>query len=307
MLAREPDHARRHLVTLGFLAGFGHAHAERLDLIIPSGREDELAPRLCAIFKMLRHECDVVRLNHLPQESPNYPHLHAALKAGYRHAGVMNRHACRISRLPATWAEYEARHSSNWRNQLRRRSRAFFESGDSRASLAGDHIPGAEAMRRLGELHAMNWPEHISTFLTPVSWRFHCRLAERWLPQQRAIMPLLESGGEVIAAIYGFIERDEFFQYQMGWSPAYSRLSPGRLVIRACIEATIRRGLSVHDMLPSDYEYKRQWCHDVRWLVDLEGCNATSWRATAFHALRTFRRLFPRPTHGHPPQEASAS
>lgn len=308
MLAREPDHARRHLVALGFLAGFGEAHGERLDLIIPAGREAELAPRLCAVFKMLRHECDVVRLNHLPLESPGYPHLFAALKAGYKHAGVMNRHACRFTRLPATWEEYEARHSGTWRNQLRRRRRAFHESpAGGRTSLTGEHLSSTEAMRRLGELHAMNWPEDVSTFLTPASWRFHRRLAERWLPQQRAIMPLLESGGEVIAAIYGFIERDEFFQYQMGWSPACSRLSPGRLVIRACIEASIQRGLRVHDMLPSDYEYKRQWCPDVRWLVDLEGCNATSWRASAFHALRRLRRLFSPPQSGLRPKEENAS
>jgi CelD/BcsL family acetyltransferase involved in cellulose biosynthesis len=80
----------------------------------------------------------------------------------------------------------------------------------------------------------------------------------------------------------------------MGWEPAMAKLSPGKLVMRWCIEGSIQRGLRAHDMLPSDYEYKRQWCDSLRWLLDLEACNPTSWRAAAFYSLRTARRLLPR-------------
>jgi|GEM_PF-1809843 len=82
MLARENDRARRHLVTLAFLGGFGPAHGERLDFIVPAGHEDELTPQLCRVFTLLRDECDLVRLSFLPQESPNTPHIFAALEGG---------------------------------------------------------------------------------------------------------------------------------------------------------------------------------------------------------------------------------
>ena len=62
MLAREDDRARHYLTALTFLSGFGSAHGERLDFIVPAGSEDELSPRLCRVFKLLRSECDVVRL-----------------------------------------------------------------------------------------------------------------------------------------------------------------------------------------------------------------------------------------------------
>ena len=29
----------------------------------------------------------------------------------------------------------------------------------------------------------------------------------------------------------------------------------------------------------------------LRWLLDLEACNPASWRAAAFHTLRTARRM----------------
>lgn len=281
MLARENDLARRHLVTLAFLGGFGDAHGERLDFIVPAGREDDLAPRLCGLLTLLREECDIVRLNFLPQESANTPHILAALEKTFVRAGVLNRHPSRVITLPSSWQEIEARHSAGWRSNLRRRSKAF--------AVRHMHWP-VHAFDELCRLHACHFSAEVSSFTHPASIRFHRRLAECWMPQGRAIMPMLESGGAVVAAIYGFIERDEFFQYQMGWDDTFTRLSPGRVVLRSCIVESIRLGLRAFDMLPGDYEYKRQWSDATRWLLDLEAHNPSSWRASTFHALRAVRR-----------------
>lgn len=294
MLARENDGARRHLVALAFLAGFGPAHGERLDFIVPAGREDDLTPRLCRVFKVLRNECDLVRLNHLPEESPNTPHIIAALEESFIHASVLNRYPCHFIRLPAESAAYEGQQSGAWRSKLRRRQKAFTTQHAGIASLAGDRVSHEDGMHALAALHSHHWPADVSSFIEPVSWRFHQQLAAKWLAQGRAILPLLEADGQIIAAMYGFVERDEFFQFQMGWDPAFARLSPGKLVMRWCIECSIHRGLRRHDMLPSDYEYKRQWCDSLRWLVDLEAVSPASWRAALFHTLRAARRLLPR-------------
>ncbi len=294
MLASEPDPARKHLVTLTFLAGFGDAHGERLDLIVPAGQEKELTPQLCRVFKLLRHECDNVRLNHLPEESPNTPYLLAVLQESFSRAGVLNRQVCRFIHLPASWEDYEARHNSKWRNVLRRRRRAFTGEHAGIATQAGERMTIDEALKEFRVLHAMQWPSGVSSFTTDASWRFHQRLAAKWLPQKRAWMPLLEADGKVIAALYGFVEREQFFQFQTGWERPLAKISPGKLVIRWAIDCCIQRGLRVYDMLPSDYEYKRQWCDGARWLLDLEAFNPASWRATAFHALRAARRWLPR-------------
>lgn len=294
MLAREDDRARHHLTALTFLAGFGPAHGERLDFIVPAGSEDDLTPRLCRVFKLLRNECDVVRLNHLPEESPNTPHILAAMEESFIHAGILNRYACHYIRLPDTSESYDKRRTGAWRSKLRRRQKTFDGRHAGTVSVAGERLSHEAGMRALHDLHAMQWPSEVSSFIRPASWRFHQCLAKKWLPQNRTILPLLEADGRPIAAMYGFVERDEFFQFQMGWDPAFARLSPGKLVMRWCIECSIKRGLSTHDMLPSEYEYKRQWCDSLRWLLDVEAFSPASWRAAAFHTLRTARRLFPR-------------
>lgn len=292
MLAREQDQARRHLVTLAFLGGFGEARGERLDFIVPAGREDELAPQLCQAFKELRPECDVVRLNALPQESGNTPHILAALGDNFIRAGVLNRHGSRFITLPGTWGEIEARHSSSWRGNLRRNCRTFEKDHGGVVTMSGDHRPHLEAFERMRCLHDANLPAEASTFTTPSSLRFHRRLAGKWLPEGRAILPLLESQGIVVSAIYGFIDRGEFFLYQMGWDDTLARLSPGKMAMRWSIINAMQRHARVYDMLPGEYEYKRQWGDSTRWVLDLEAANPSSWRASVFHALRTVRRRF---------------
>jgi CelD/BcsL family acetyltransferase involved in cellulose biosynthesis len=293
MLASEPDSVRKHLVTLTFLAGFGDAHGERLDLIVPAGQEDELTPQLCRVFKLLQPECDNVRLNHLPEESPNRPQLLAVLEEAFSHAGVLNRQICRFIHLPASWKDYEARHGSKWRNSMRRGRKTFAVDHVGMDTQVGESTNIAETMKEFRVLHAMQWEEGVSSFTTEASWRFHQRLAARWLPQQRAWMPMLEADGKLVAALYGFVEREQFFHFQSGWERSLAKISPGKLVIRWAVDCCIQRGLRVFDMLPSDYEYKRQWCDGVRWLLDLEAFNPASWRATAFHTLRTLRRWLP--------------
>jgi len=304
MIASEPDSVRKHLVTLTWLAGFGEAHGERLDLIVPAGKEDELTPQLCRVFKLLRNECDNVRLNHLLEESPNRPHLLVALKDSFSHAGVLNRQICRFIHLPASWEDYEVRHSSKWRGLLRRSRRAFTAEHAGIATQVGERMTIDETMKEFRVLHAMQWAEGISSFTTEASWRFHQRLVVRWLPQQRAWMPLLEADGKLVAALYGFVEREQFFQYQSGWERSLAKISPGKLVIRWAVDCCMQRGLQVYDMLPGDYEYKRQWCDGERWQLDLEGFNPASWRATAFRALRTLRRWLPQSRKAEPISES---
>ncbi len=285
--------ARKHLRHLTFLAGVGDAHGERLDFIVPAGFEDEMTPQLCRIFSLVKHECDTVRLNHLPEESANTPHIQRALKTHFSHASVLNRNPCSYIELPATWREYEERHSSAWRSKIRRHSNTFDTLHGGVFRMGGTDTTIPQALEDLKRLHAVHWPEGISSFLTPPSWSFHQRLAARWLPANRAIIPMLVSCDRAVAVLYGFIERGEFFQYQMGWDQAFAKISIGRLIIRHSIDLSIKQGLHVHDMLPGEHPYKRHWCESSRCLLDLEAHNPASWRAHAFHAMRAARRLFP--------------
>jgi len=74
------------------------------------------------------------------------------------------------------------------------------------------------------------------------------------------INPLaLTSDGQVIAAIYGFFDKDRFWFYQSGFQPAWARFSPGSLILEFAVSEAIRHGATVFDFLRGDESYKAEW------------------------------------------------
>jgi CelD/BcsL family acetyltransferase involved in cellulose biosynthesis len=85
-------------------------------------------------------------------------------------------------------------------------------------------------------------------------------------------------------------------QYQLGWDPAYSRISLGYLAMRWSIENAMKRGFARYDFLPGDYSYKREWCEQVRYVADLECFHYLRPRAVLFQLLRSLKRHVAKPT-----------
>lgn len=284
---------REHLRVLGFLGGLGPAQGERLDFIVPRGHESELTPALCTAFKMLRREWDAVHLAKVPAESPNLPHMLRALAECGDDSGILNRHACHVVKLPESWEAFEDSRSAPWRSKFRRRWKAMVNEHETVIGLGGGDIPVQQAMRDLHDLHELNWPGGQSLFTQPEAWRFHERLALHGVPRGRVVLLTITIDGKAAAVVMGLIERDEFFQFQHGWDPAFSKISLGRLAMHAFIQYAIRRGLRTYDMLPGEFEYKAQLGNAVRHVLDIEAFNPLSLRAHLFRSLRGVKRLVP--------------
>jgi CelD/BcsL family acetyltransferase involved in cellulose biosynthesis len=295
VVGKEPEGPRRHLRQLSFINGIGPLQGERLDFLVQRGREEVLMPVLCGIFAQLGGEWDVVRLNKMPEESPNYPFVQKALSACGRDAGVLNRTECLYIQLPKTWEEYEARHSSRWRSKMRRRCQNLKEEIGGQFRLGGRDFPAAQAFDEFAKLHAMNWPEGVSSFLRGPSLRLHRELALRWLPTGQMILPCIEKEGRLIASIYGLKCGNEVLQYQLGWNPAYAKISLGVIAMRWAVEHAILAGYQHYDLLPGDHEYKRSWCDTARYVADPECFHRLRPRAVVFQLLRSLKRRVAKP------------
>lgn len=292
ILGSEREGLRRHLSHLGFIAGLGEAKGERMDLLVPAGREAELAPLLCQAIKKLAGRWQAVRLNKVPEESPNLPHLQHALRECATGTGVVTRTECACIQLMPTQAEQDAQLPAKRKRDVRRRRELFLAEPGAKEVLA----TAGEAEERLttfAKLHARHFPEGVSSFLAPRAWRFHERIGRLWLQEGRAMMACLEANGQMAGAIYGFVEGKEFMFYQVGWNPEYSRFGLGHLCIRWAVECCIQRGLKLFDMLPGSYRYKEDWAKTSRHVLDLEAYQPESLRAMLFRAVRSLKRGLP--------------
>ncbi|HYF37533.1 MAG TPA: GNAT family N-acetyltransferase, partial [Prosthecobacter sp.] len=269
VIGKEAEGARRHLRQLGFMNGLGLLQGERLDFIVRRGRESIVTPLLIGVFRECESEWDVLRLNKVPEESPNYPLLAEALAACGRDSGVLNRTECVFMDLPGRWQDYEMQHSGDWRRKMRRRWQILTEETKAQIRVAGRDYPAEQAFEEFVQLHALHWPAGVSSFLREPSLRLHRELARRWIPEGRLTLPCIEHEGRLIAGIYGLRAGNDLFQYQLGWHPDYARISLGNLAMRWSVEHAMSEGCSRYDFLPGAHDYKRSWSSHTRHVVDL--------------------------------------
>jgi CelD/BcsL family acetyltransferase involved in cellulose biosynthesis len=301
-IGRGADGTRQHLRHLGFMNGMGEVQGERLDFLVPAGREGEITPVLITIVTESRHLWDVVRLNKVPTESLNYSYLLSELRWAGSGTGVLNLTECRFIKLPSTWDEYAIRQSGNWRRKMRKRWEQISEGRQMRTVMVGkDGSAVAPAIERFFELHAMHFPEGVSSFLRPRSLKIHRQLMTKWLLDGRASLCMVEADGVFIAGIYTLKSGDEVLQYQLGWDSQYARFGLGNLAMKWAVECAIQAGARCYDLLPGDYEYKLQWCNDRRLVSDVECFHPYRPSALVFRALRTLKRRFT------PPKSAAAA
>ncbi|MDZ4288824.1 MAG: GNAT family N-acetyltransferase [Prosthecobacter sp.] len=290
VISRGDKPPRRWLRHLTWIGGMGEVLGERMDVIVPAGRETELTPRLLRCMDATHKQWDVVWLPAVPVESANLPAMKEALDRVGMGAEEVKIHPCRFTEIPKDWPAYEAARSSRWRRNLRNRWAVFIDEHGGRRGLSDTDMPHAEALDHLARLHLLQWPEGESNFLRPASWEFHRGLALEWLESGRAMLSLLIAGDRVVAAAYGLVKRGQFSLYQQGWDPEFKHLSIGNLVVHWSLETAAQRGLHTYDMLSGDSRYKAEWCPSLRHTVDLETFQPERMSAQGFRVLRQFRR-----------------
>ena len=290
VLGYDREGSRSHVKQLIFLAGGGVAQGERMDFMVPAGWEMAVTPDLCAAFEILENRWDCIRLNHIPEESPNLPFIRRAMEQAGLSAGVLNQSDCRLIQLPSSWEEYAAQRPGNWRRNMERNWRQVVRDHGARKCVAGRDAAPMEVFDRLGELHGRRYSRRESLFIQSDAWRLHRKIAEKWIWTGQAVLTYIETDLGISAAVYGFVERGEFFMFQLGWDPAFARYSLGRWAVNWSIEHSIDHHLETYDLLPGEFRYKSELSDETRRLLDLETFHSANANASLFRKMRDVRR-----------------
>ena len=163
-------------------------------------------------------------------------------------------------RLPATWDEYLAARSRNFREQLRRREAGLRREGDVATRLA-DATTLDRDLDALFALHRARWGSTPTDFGdTP----FHRELAREALGRGWLRLWLLELDGRPIAAWHGFQVGTVCSYYQAGRDPGFERHSIGYLLMAHSIHAAIAEGATEYRFGRGDEAFKARFAsHDL--------------------------------------------
>jgi CelD/BcsL family acetyltransferase involved in cellulose biosynthesis len=165
-----------------------------------------------------------------------------------------------------SWDEYLAGRSRQLRNQLGRKLRSLRKEHDVRFRRTRrlEEVPAD--LLTLFRLHDARWAERpeSSALADPEIRTFHLEFASAAFERGWLRLYAMEVDGAPIAALYGWLIGGRWSYYQAGFDPAWSRHSPGFLLLGETIREAIEEGASEYDMLRGDEAFKRRFATSSR-------------------------------------------
>ncbi len=199
---------------------------------------------------------DTCDLQDLPPESPL---LRAQIPDSLL-SEVCPQHTCSAAPLPDTVEAFRAGLPHGLKRNLRRYASQLKAAGSVSFETA-DESNYQSFIDALFALHQSRWAiKNGKGMLEGSSMeRFHRRAAENLWKQGLVRLHGLRLSGTLIAVVYAFVHRQRAYCYLGGFDPAFSKFSPGALIMAYVIEQAIREGVSVLDFLRGEESYKADW------------------------------------------------
>jgi CelD/BcsL family acetyltransferase involved in cellulose biosynthesis len=164
-----------------------------------------------------------------------------------------------------TWETLLSSMSRNLRGQIGRKLRALEREHEVRFRQTLDPADVPSDMARLFALHHERWRTRGGTFLDDERARaFHADFAAASLERGWLRLWSLDVDGEAIAVWYGWHIGGRYLYYQAGFDPAWSRHSPGLLLLAHTIRSAVEEGATEYDMLLGDEPYKSRFATRAR-------------------------------------------
>lgn len=256
--------------VLCFVGSDGPQGGSYMDLIAAP----ELAGRAhLAVLGHLRdhiREFSYISLNRVAIDDPGYNHWSAAALECDLHTTVDLRRRTVWSPLPPTYDEYVAAvPNKRWRQRMRNFPGALkrdFPSARFVDRAAETPLDGVLAdLRRLQEAR---WEEGSTYWQRPGFPAYIQRLTGTLQSAGRLRAIFLMIDDKPVAARLGLIHRGTWVDFQAGRDPSFKEHDVAYLTLWHCAERAIAEGLTRMDSL-DEYEYKRRYFRQTRWLADL--------------------------------------
>jgi CelD/BcsL family acetyltransferase involved in cellulose biosynthesis len=198
----------------------------------------------------------------------------------------------------SSYDEFMATRSRGLRSQVGRRMRALEKEHEVSLTVVGEAGRLEPALAELFRLHDLRSDAsgRDSSLDGPGVREFHHAFLAPALERGWLRLCLLEVDGAAIAAWYGWSIGGRYAYYQAGFDPAWSRSSPGMLLLAQTIRLATEEGASEYDLLRGDEAFKRRFADDARRGTSLTVARRFSpalGRAAVTRRLRTLWRRLP--------------
>ena len=241
------------------LVATANSHSCRWDLLAEAG-----AAAGKVFFDYLGKDggWDVLKLIDVPEDGQAHHLVRAARDAGFPAASWESQ---RSPYLDLSDGQPPRKGSGQLQSLVRRRRRQLLEQGELRLERLTTEGIG-EALKEFFELESLGWKGRKGTacIQDDDTASFYTRLAEEASRSGHLSFFRLELDGRTIAFHYGLTYAGAYFLPKLGYDEAFSRFSPGLVLLDSVLQDALSRRLRRLDFLGSDDEWKLRWSSGVR-------------------------------------------
>ena len=256
--------------VISFL-GSGMACSDYMGLLVPSGREDEIARRVAQWLSSETADWHALELGGVDWNDSSVRRLVEALALSGHAVHEAPAPSCWRVSLADGWEPYLASLGKNRRGRVRQLRRRQFDTGRAvvRSAERLEDLPrGMAILRDLHQRRRTSLGER-GCFADPTFESFLTEAAERFLLLGRLRLQWIELEGRPVAVEFELTGGDTVYYYQSGIDPAITEERPGWLGTIAALEWTIAHGYKAFDFLRGDEAYKAHWRAEPRAMVDI--------------------------------------
>lgn len=269
-------------------------HSPRTDFIVA----DHVAQSYHAIWTALFHDrrnWDVLVLSQLPPETSTIEFMTQLASADGSATGIWRSGSSPYLSISGTEADYFARLSAKFRQNLRNRMTRLTRVGKPVLEIVSDS-PLAESVDDLVRLEESGWKREAGTAISIDRQirHFYVRLAERMAARGWLRLMFLNVNGRRIATSYSIEHNRRLFLCKTGYDPEYNTCSPFKLLMHFIVRYAYAEGVNEIDLLGDAEPWKEEWTETSRphnWLfVFSDSHRARLLYPLKFHLLPAVKR-----------------
>jgi CelD/BcsL family acetyltransferase involved in cellulose biosynthesis len=256
--------------TRGFVCGMparlgvspGNSHSCRFDIVAEDGWD---AGRAFFAHLAADKSWSIIRIADVPEEGNAWHLYRAAEQAGYPVGTWVSQRSPYLS-LPSSYPELQARMSTSFRANLRRRRRRLEAMG----TVTVERVTGGPDLQaRLDEglaIERSGWKGKQGTAILqdPTTYGFYSELAHTAAARNYLSLFFLKLDGRSIAFQYGLTYGGTYYMPKVGYDETLQECSPGLVLLEAIIKDCIARGVTRYDFLGPAGGWKTRWSHQMR-------------------------------------------
>lgn len=207
-----------------------------------------------------------VELGALPSEGEVLRHLRRASDEAGRSAVEEPQHVSPLVDMSGSYAQFRAESKPRWGAPLERFRRKMGREHDAAFSLVESPVDLGRDLERGLVIEASGWKGRAGTSILsePSTASFYRSVAGAYHAFGELKLSGISLDGQLVAFDMSLLHNNRLWLLKTGFDESYRRLAPGLVLRLSIIERGFELGLSGHELLGDDSEWKRKFASGHR-------------------------------------------